>query len=88
LITFSKESTSAVVLKFKDLFSAKESKLALEGVGGLVMAAILLLKIETENNSPNQKDLFNFSRLRAWTVSLQKICKFKGAGNLALLHSL
>jgi hypothetical protein len=46
LMTFSNESTSAVVLKFKDLFSAKESKLAFDGVGCLAMAAIRLLMIK------------------------------------------
>ena len=44
-MTFSNESTSAVVLKFSDLFSANESKLALDGVGCLAMAAIRLLLI-------------------------------------------
>jgi hypothetical protein len=43
-MTFSKESTSPVVLKFRDLFSANESKEAFEGVGGLAMAATRLLE--------------------------------------------
>ena len=57
-MTFSNESTSAVVLKFRDLFSARESKLALEGVGGLAMAAILLLFIKTQklNSSKTRTD--------------------------------
>ena len=53
-MTFSNESTSAVVLKFRDLFSARESKLALEGVGGLAMAAILLLFIKTQKLYPSK----------------------------------
>jgi hypothetical protein len=45
-MTFSKESTSPVVLKLRDLFSANESKEAFEGVGGLAMAATRLLEKE------------------------------------------